>query len=106
MFHRRKKNVSLSDFHWGKTSTYVGVGVAFVKCKMDGEKWPIIDHSVEEWEAQITKYCLLLPWIDDNEKAFAKEFAVVYDDWDVGDINHENILPGICVEEMKNDILH
>ena len=64
-----------------------------------------MDYPVEKMESKIANYCLLLSWINDSEPSFDKEFAVVYDDWDVGDINHNKVLPGVCVEEMRDDIL-
>ena len=82
-----------------------GVGLAFVKCKIDVEWKHLMDYSVEKMESNIANYCLLLPWINDSKPSFDKEFAVVYDDWDVGDINHNKVLPGVCVEEMRDDIL-
>ena len=83
----------------------VGAGLAFVKCQIDEKHKHIMDYSVEKMESQIANYCLLLPWINDSEPAFDQEFAVVYDDWDVGDINHDKVLPGVYVEEMREDIL-
>ena len=39
-------------------------------------------------------YCLLLPCIDEGK--FEGNMAVVYDDWDVGDINFKKVLPTLC----------
>ena len=51
-----------------------------------------IYHFIEYYG--VKQYCLLLPFIDEGN--FESHMAVVYDDWDVGDISFKKVLPCLC----------
>ena len=48
-------------------------------------------------------YCIMLPLLDDGE--FLSEFAIIYDDWDVGDENFKKCLPCLCPMCFEKDVL-
>ena len=70
------------------------VGFAFVKCQLDDTSNVIKDVDVEILESKMKHYCIMLPLLDDGD--FFSEFAIIYDDWDVGDDNFVKALPNIC----------
>ena len=63
----------------------------------------MIGVGVKTIENNMKHYCLLLPLIMDGN--FAGKFAIVYDDWDVGDENFRKSLPNICKFCFANDVM-
>ena len=59
--------------------------------------------DVETIESRIEHHCLLLPLVD--EGIFVQEFAIVYDDWDVGDEHFKKYLPSLCPLCFTTDVL-
>ena len=59
------------------------VGLAFVKCQLGDTSNILEDVDVQTLESKMKHYCIMLPLLDDGD--FANKFAIVYDDWDVGD---------------------
>ena len=59
------------------------MGLPYVKCRLNPEKAELMTQSVDEVEGVITGYCLLLPYRE-GKNTFKQEYAVIYDDWDVG----------------------
>ena len=72
------------------------LGMAYVKCVLDPEekafKYQGIYDFIEYYE--VKHYCLLLPFIDEGN--FGGHVVVVYDNWDVGNINFKKVLPCLC----------
>ena len=68
------------------------MGLPYVKCQLNPETKDSMAQSVDEVEGIITGYCLLLPYREGKSK-FKQEYAVIYDDWDVGntDIKKEKM---------------
>ena len=80
------------------------IGMAFVKCVLD-EKYNnfyIQNMEVTQVESRMERYCLLLPLIDKGN--FDNEFAIVYNDWDVGDENFGKVLPNLCSLCFETDV--
>ena len=72
------------------------LGFAYVECVLDDEKFVLKDVHIEDFMNQhnVNHYCLLLPFIDRG--VFSSHFAVIFDDWDVGDLYFNKCLPTIC----------
>ena len=72
------------------------LGLAYVKCLLDPENMAFRDQGIYDFIENygVEHYCLLLPFIDEGN--FEGNMAVVYDDWDVGDINFKKVLPTLC----------
>ena len=79
------------------------LGLAYVKCEMDEDKYAAIDVSLDETEHAMRSYGLLLPFVQDEK--FQHQHAIVYHDWDVGDIIFEKRLPNICNRCFNVDVL-
>ena len=72
------------------------VGLTFVKCVLDDERLVLKDVNIEDFTTQnnVKNYCLLLPFIDRG--VISSEFAVMFEDWDVGDLYFNKCLPSLC----------
>ena len=79
------------------------VGLAYVKCQLDKNISTLIDVDVETIESRIEHHCLMLPLVD--EGLFVQEFAIVYDDWDVGNEYFKKVLPSLCPLCFATDVL-
>ena len=82
------------------------IGLAYVKLQLDNTTVNALysqDIDIKEVESMIEHYCLLLPLIDDGD--FENEFAIVYDDWDVGDEYFRKCLPSLCSMCFETDVL-
>ena len=79
------------------------LGLAYVKCEMDEDKYAAVDVSLDETEHTMRSYGLRLPFEQDEK--FQHRHAIVYHDWDVGDIMFEQMLPNICEECFNVDLL-
>ena len=79
------------------------VGLAFVKCQLDDTDNILEDVDVETLESRMKHYRIMLPLLDDGD--FDAEFAIVYDDWDVGDENFRKCLPSLCAMCFEIDVL-
>ena len=79
------------------------VGLAFVKCQLDDTRNIIQDVDIEILESKMKHYCLMLPLLDDGD--FSAEFAIIYDDWDVGDEIFRKCLPSLCRICFEIDVL-
>ena len=96
--HRRSgvmKCIGITRCEKGKSKKCIGL--AYVKCQLDNTTENALysqEIDVKEVESMIEHYCLLLPLIDDGD--FNNEFAIVYDDWDVGDEHFRKCLPRLC----------
>ena len=81
------------------------IGLAYVKCQLDKTTENALysqEIDVKEVESMIEHYCLLLPLIDDGD--FENEFAIVYDDRDVGDEYFRKCLPSLCSMCFETDV--
>ena len=88
-------------------------GLAFVKCRLDDAGNILENVDVETLESKMKHYCIMLPLLDNGD--FGAQFAIVYDDWDVGDdffwkwdVGDEffwKCLPSLCTMCFEVDIL-
>ena len=46
----------------------------------------------------------MLPFVRGNKEKFLKQYAVVFDDWDVIDGYGEKKLPTLCKVEFRSDV--
>jgi len=105
--HRRSgvmKCIGITRCEKGKSKKCIGL--AYVKLQLDNTTENALfsqDIDVKEVESMIEHYCLLLPLIDDGN--FESEFAIVYDDWDVGDEYFRKCLPSLCSMCFETDVL-
>ena len=76
----------------------MAMGLPFVSCSLEPIKPENLDVSVAEVEESITGHCLLLPYIVCS-KRFAQEYAVIFDDWDVGTLNFEKTKMTMCLDK-------
>lgn len=93
--------VSLTRVGVGESTKLIGL--AYVKCVLEEQDELMIGVGVKTIENNMKHYCLLLPLIIDGD--FAGKFAIVYDDWDVGDENFRKSLPNICKFCFANDVM-
>ena len=80
------------------------VGFSYVKCEMKRTIYHLVDEEVKDVEAMITGHCLLLPFSKLDE-VFEKEYALVFSDWDVGQIGSTKDLPRVCTHCFAEDVL-
>ena len=66
---------------------------------LEDSNFELVTNKIEREEETVTKledrilaHCLLLPYVLLN-KTFNKQFAVVYDDWDVGCLRVPKMTP-------------
>ena len=79
-------------------------GLPFVKCRLNKERDEWMEKDVKEVEAEITSYCLLLPYVE-GKKNFRQEYAVIYEDWDVGNANFEKDKMQVCGDVFEIDVM-
>ena len=78
------------------------IGFSYVVCQLDNQTVQLSDVHVESVEKRIANYCLLLPYIYEND--FGGRFAVVYDDWDIGNESFQKTSPSICRLCFETDV--
>ena len=76
------------------------MGLTYVKCE---QIYTMMEMNVKRIEENIQNYLLLLPPI--FEENFVQEYAVIFHDWDVGDINHEKKLSNLCCYCFEKEVL-
>ena len=79
------------------------IGLAYVTCLCED---PIPDFQsvdVNSVEDVISHHCLMLPFIQNGN--FTGQYAVVYDDWDVGDECFKKGLPILCPLLFSSNVL-
>ena len=86
-----------------KGSSRKCVGLAYVSCDLDDVNNLLTDVNVSAIEIRMEHYCLMLPLIDDGN--FDKEFAIIYDDWDVANERFQKCLPNLCAILSAMDVL-
>ena len=84
--------ISISRLNSGQSTKCIGL--AYVKCQLDEQSDELFGVDVDGVEELIDHYCLLLPLIQDSR--FDGGYAVIYDDWDVGDEFFKKYLPCLC----------
>ena len=70
------------------------IGLAYVTCLLEDPLPDFQSVDVNSVEDIISHHCILLPFIQNG--TFTGLFAVVYDDWDVGDECFKKCLPMLC----------
>ena len=81
-----------------------GMGLPYVMCQLNIETVDGMSMSVDEVEGMITSYCLLLPYLE-GKKQFKEEFAVIYDDWDVGSEDFHKEKMSVSGPAFQTDVM-
>ena len=84
-------------------SAMKSMGLAYVSCKLEDQRHELMSLDVKVVEDQISSHCILLPYIETGE--FRELFAIIYDDWDIGDENFGKCLPRSCSTLFKTNVL-
>ena len=63
------------------------------------------DWWLRELEKEMTGYCLLLPFVCEQDESFGQEYAAVYDDWEVGGESGEKVKNKIISRVFETDVL-
>ena len=79
------------------------VGLVYVRYQLDNNINIIENVDIETIESRIEHHCLMLPLVD--EGVFVQEFAIVHDDWDVGNEYLKKGLPSLCPLCFATDVL-
>ena len=75
-----------------------------VKGFLDDERFAYQDVDVDVFTERmdVHNYCLMLPFIDRG--VFGSDFAVMFDDWDMGDLYFNKCLPSLCTLLFSNNV--
>ena len=85
--HRRSGRASTVTVHWRQRGVNVtAMGLVYLMLEMEENLEGDEVMDIEELETATKAHCLLLPYVLPRVD-FAKQFAVVYDDWDVEGLN-------------------
>ena len=78
--------------------------LAYMKYILDPEYKTMKDQGVYKTltDFGVKHYCIYLLFI--NKGVFEGNTAVVYDDWDVGDINLKKFLPSLCAKLFRYNV--
>ena len=102
---RRSGMMSMIGINRGNQGNYVARGgLKYVECELDPVDLWIVDERVSEVESIIENYCLLLPLVQKNI-GNRKKYAVIFEDWDVGDENFIKGMPTISKECFETNVL-
>ena len=71
---------------------------------MDPDELWILEESVIEVESIIENYCLLLPLVQ-KDRGTTTKYAVIFDDWDVGEEYFGKEMPNICEKCFETNVL-
>ena len=79
-------------------------GFMYMRCEIG----PQVDNpnmTVDGLEMIMVRYCLFLPFVYNKEDSFGREFAIIYDDWEVcNDLGYREI-PHLCETLFRNNVL-
>ena len=87
-------------------SAMKSMGLAYVSCKLKEKSQELEGFKnldVKMVEDEIISHFILLPYVETGE--FRGLFAVIYDDWDVGDEYFKKSLPGLCSKLFETNVL-
>ena len=102
---RQSGQISMMGINRVNKGSYVAQGgLMYVKCELDPNDLWILDESVGEAESILNNYCLLLPLVQKN-RGTAIKYAVIVEDWDVGDEYFVKSMPKICKKCFETDVL-
>ena len=102
---RRSGRISMMGLNRVNKGIYVAQsGLMYVECELDPDDLWILDESVGEVESIINNYCLLLPLVQTNRGPTIK-YAVIFEDWDVGDEYFVKSMPKISKECFEMNVL-
>jgi hypothetical protein len=79
-------------------------GSNYIECKI-GEVINNPDMTVNDLEAIMVRYRLLLPFVYNKEGDFGKEYAIIYDDWEVCNELRYRELPRLCEILFGDNVL-
>jgi hypothetical protein len=79
-------------------------GFKYIECEI-GEVIDSQDMTVSDLETIMVRYCLLLPFVYNKEANFGKEYAIIYDDWEVCNELGGRELPHVCEILFGDDVL-
>jgi hypothetical protein len=87
-----------------KGTSYKVLGLASVKYILDPECKAMKDQGIYKFVEGfgIKHYCLVLPFI--VQGVFEGKMALVYDDWDVGNINFNKGLSSLCAKLFEYNV--
>ena len=111
---RRSGMISMMGMKRVNKGNYVARGgLMYVECELDPDELWILEESVTEVESIIENYCLLLPLVK-KDRGTTTKYAVIFDDWDVGDEyfgkgmpkNVRSVLRPMCYRYMHGLMYH
>ena len=79
------------------------IGLAYVICQLEDTVDDFQTIDVNLVENMIASHCILLPFIQNGN--FTGLYAVVFDDWDVGDESFRKCLPMLCSTLFSINVL-
>ena len=79
------------------------IGLAYVTCQLEDTVDDFQTIDVNSVENMIASHCILLPFIQNGN--FTGLYAVVFDDWDVGDESFRKCLPMLCSTLFSINVL-
>ena len=87
-------------------SAMKSMGLAYVSCKLKEKSQELEGFKnldLKMVEDEIINHFILLPYVETGE--FRGLFAVIYDDWDIGDEYFKKCLPGLCSKLFETNVL-
>ena len=79
-------------------------GFKYIKCEIDEREQIVEGMDVAELESNMERYCLMLPFVYSKED-FNQNFAIIYDNWQVGNELGGSEVPCICEWLFRQDVL-
>ena len=81
-------------------------GMRYMQYELEDLEDYVVDKlKVVALEDDMRRYCLLLPFVYKGDENFEQDFAVVYDNWEVGNERGESEIPSICTTLFAIDVL-
>ena len=88
---QRSGHVSTATLHWWRRGANItAMRMVYLMFDLGENRVEVESLSIEELQSISKAHCLLLPYVLSNI-AFAKQFPVVYDDWDAEKMNEKQI---------------
>ena len=104
VFGKQGSKVSIVPFQLNyDEDTETLIGLSYHTYEFQNEA-VIHDMATEDLGINTSDYCVMLPFVQGNKENFKKQYAVVFDDWDVIDGYGEKNLPTLCKVEFASDV--